>query len=274
MKTRRRSVGYAQLFKENTSKISGENVTGKKRTWSTTTIQDQDQFGAIMERNRQDSVKQSIFQEVHKRRCTLAGEAPICNGTLFREFGYTANMSASKAVLDGKYVAPNDLDRATSELFAEIAAIHRLIPENTISAVITQEQWGQYWKIVNKETSSSESGLHFGHYTVGGQSDMINHYHKARVSVTLAHAIVLERWSRGLSVMLEKTLGVTLVTKLSTILLIEGDFNATNKIVYGSRMIKTARRHHLIPEEIFSKKNEWPTTEHYIRHCFSKLHAR
>jgi hypothetical protein len=35
----------------------------------------------------------------------------------------------------------------------------------------------------------------------------------------------------------------------------EGDFNSTNKIVYGSRMIKNARGHHLMPEEIFSKKN-------------------
>ncbi len=40
--------------------------------------------------------------------------------------------------------------------------------------------------------------------------------------------------------MLEKTLGVTLVTKLHAILLIEGNFNATNKIVYRSRMIQTA----------------------------------
>ena len=54
--------------------------------------------------------------------------------------------------------------------------------------------------------------------------------------------------------MLEKTLRVTLVTNLCAILLMEGDFNATNKIVYGSRMIQTARGHHLIPEEIFSKK--------------------
>jgi hypothetical protein len=54
---------------------------------------------------------------------------------------------------------------------------------------------------------------------------------------------------------LEKTLGITLVTKLCAILLMEGDFNATNKIVYGSRMIYTAQGHHLIPEDIFSKKN-------------------
>jgi hypothetical protein len=71
----------------------------------------------------------------------------------------------------------------------------------------------------------------------------------------LAHAIQLERWSQGLSVMLEKTLGVTLVTKLRAILLMEGDFNATNKIVYGVRMMNNAQGHNLMPEEIFSEKN-------------------
>jgi hypothetical protein len=55
--------------------------------------------------------------------------------------------------------------------------------------------------------------------------------------------------------MLEKTLGVTLVTKLCIILLMEGDFNATNKIVYGIWMLDNARGHQLMPEEIFSEKN-------------------
>ncbi len=68
------------------------------------------------------------------------------------------------------------------------------------------------------------------------------------MSVTLAHGIQLERWSWGLSVMLEKTLGVTLVTKLRAILLMEGDFNATNKIVYGVRMLQNARKHNQMPE--------------------------
>ncbi len=55
--------------------------------------------------------------------------------------------------------------------------------------------------------------------------------------------------------MLEKTLGATLVTKLCAILLMEGDFNATNKMVYGMMMMNNARDHNLMPEEIFSKKN-------------------
>ncbi len=86
-------------------------------------------------------------------------------------------------------------------------------------------------------------------------SGIIAHYHAARVTITLAHAIQLERWSHGLSVMLEKTLGVTLVSKLRAILLMEADFNATNKIVYGNRMMKNVRRFNRMPEEIFSEKN-------------------
>ncbi len=35
----------------------------------------------------------------------------------------------------------------------------------------------------------------------------------------------------------------------------EADFNATNKIIYGRRMMDTARKYKLMPEEIFSKKN-------------------
>jgi hypothetical protein len=55
--------------------------------------------------------------------------------------------------------------------------------------------------------------------------------------------------------MLEKTLGVTLISKLRAILLMEADFNATNKIVYGDRLMKNVRKHNQMPEKIFNKKN-------------------
>jgi hypothetical protein len=188
-------------------------VMGKKRTCSATTIQVKAEGGAILERTSQDAVENTIFSEIHEKRYTLSGEAPICNGKLFNQFGYTGNTPASKAVLNGTYQAPVGTDTATSDLFAEIAAIQKTVPENSVSIIISSEQWKQYWTTVNKETSSSKSGIHFGHYIAGSKSNIISHYHTAWVSVTLAHDIQLERWSRGLSVMLKKTLGVTLVTK-------------------------------------------------------------
>ncbi len=57
------------------------------------------------------------------------------------------------------------------------------------------------------------------------------------MSLNVKRGIVLDRWSKGLSVMLEKIFGCTLITKLRSILLMEADFNATNKRVYGIRML-------------------------------------
>ncbi len=67
--------------------------------------------------------------------------------------------------------------------------------------------------------------------------------------------VVLERWARGLSIMLEKIYGCPLITKLCSILLMEADFNSTNKIIYGQRMLQVVRKYKLMPEEIYIKKN-------------------
>ncbi len=66
-----------------------------------------------MEHRMQESVKRRIFSKVHKKWYMLAGEAPICNGELFQDFGYCANTPASRVVLDGNYVAPSTLGKTT-----------------------------------------------------------------------------------------------------------------------------------------------------------------
>jgi hypothetical protein len=55
--------------------------------------------------------------------------------------------------------------------------------------------------------------------------------------------------------MLEKMFGCALITKLRSILLMEADFNATNKIIYGQRMLQQAQKYKLVPEEIYSERN-------------------
>jgi hypothetical protein len=71
----------------------------------------------------------------------------------------------------------------------------------------------------------------------------------------MKRGIVLDRWARGLSVMLEKMFGCALITKLRSILLMEADFNSTNKLIYGQCMLHTARCYKLICEEIYSERN-------------------
>ena len=53
--------------------------------------------------------------------------------------------------------------------------------------------------------------------------------------------------------MLEKNAGLALVNKLRAILLMEADFNFHNKLLFGSRMLDTARANVLIPAEQYSE---------------------
>jgi hypothetical protein len=46
-----------------------------------------------------------------------------------------------------------------------------------------------------------------------------------------------------------------LITKLQSILLMEADFNATNKAIYGVRMLANVRKYKLMPEEVYSERN-------------------
>ena len=108
---------------------------------------------------------------------------------------------------------------------------------------------------MKEDTSSSVSGLHFGHYKASTHSAILSHFHALKATLLMKRGIVLERWSRGLSVMIEKMFGCTLVSKLRSILLMEADFNFANKTVFGMRMMDNVRKFQLMPDEIFSEKN-------------------
>ncbi len=180
---------------------------------------------------------------------------PICQGRLRGWFGYNAVSSTARAVLDGTFVYPEDFDKATKEICRECVEIQALILADLMNILLTKEDWRHQWRGRCGSTLSSESGLHFGHYLVGVESDYISHFHALKASLIIKRGIILDRWARGLSVMLEKIFGCALITKLRSILLMEANFNATNKIIYGHCMMDTIRKYKLMPEEIFSKKN-------------------
>jgi hypothetical protein len=112
---------------------------GKKKTLSATSIQVEERR-AIAEHTTRKPVEQTIFSEIHNKRYTVAGEAPICNGKLFAKFGYTANTGAAQAVFDGTYVVPEGSDQATLDLFAEVAEIRQQVPQDSVSICITPQQ--------------------------------------------------------------------------------------------------------------------------------------
>ncbi len=161
------------------------------------------------------------------------------------------------AILAGSYECPPDFDQATREIFEECAKIWLTIPVYLGATTITPEAWRSHWSKANEKTSSSFSGRHFSHYIAGLRSDHdhVTMLHALVASLVTKRGIVLDRWSKGLSEMLEKIFGCSLITKLCSILLMQADFNATNKVIYGIRMLHNMRKYKLMPEEIYSKRN-------------------
>jgi hypothetical protein len=228
----------------------------KNKGRSVRVVQVEMEDGTVREASSKTDVERSIWKEIHGQRFYLAEQAPICQGGLRGEFGYMANTPAAKAVLEGKYQFPEDCDIGTRDLLNEAAAIREIIPEGSVDTMIRSDAWIDKWTHTDEATSSSKSGRHFGHYISGTKSEYINHHHALKSSICLKRGFALERWSSGLSCMLEKKAGCRLLSKLRSILLMEGDFNANNKLIYGVRMMDNVRRYGLMEEEIYSEQGK------------------
>lgn len=230
---------------------------GKPRSGSVwQVLVENDKNETLTEHVTQESVQEAVFNNIHRKRFYLAEGAPACNERLRGLFQYNATTVTAQQILQGQYVYPADFEQATRDICEECARIKKSgIKKDSMRTVITKEDWKKQWRGRQESTSSLESGLHFGHYIAGCQSDHIAYFHALKATLVVKRGMVLDRWARGLLVMLEKMSGCALITKLRSILLMEADFNSTNKILYGNRMLHAVRQHKLMPEEIYSERN-------------------
>lgn len=135
--------------------------------------------GGVVDVVGEAEIQQAIWLEVHQKRFHLAEEAPICQGLLRGEFGYLVISPTAQSVLNGTYRFRPDTDQATRELMEECAQICNVIPRRSVLTCITRDLWQQRWRKAREDTSSSELGLHFGHYIAGADNDAISTYHVA-----------------------------------------------------------------------------------------------
>ena len=229
---------------------------GKVRSPAPTMVETEGDTGRAQHRTK-EGVESAIHEELDAR-FDRASSAPICNGPLFELLGYNADTKAGMEILEGTFIPPKGTDPATVIILNEIARIYKLMGEGEVSIIITKEDFQHYWKRVKERTASSYSGRHFGHYKSAAHSDYLSEVHARHTALITKTGATPSRWSKGLSVMLEKIAGVAVVTKLRAILLMEADFNFHNKLIFGNCMMKPAREHGLVPEEIYSEKGKTP----------------
>ena len=117
-------------------------------------------------------------------------------------------MIAAHQVLEGSYNYTEWFDEATKELCQACARIRLGAPARSDNTTIKHGEWSRCWSKANERTSSSESGLHSGHYKAAARSPIVSHLHALKMTLALKRGFALDRWSRGLSVMLEKMFGL------------------------------------------------------------------
>jgi len=205
---------------------------------------------------REYSTKQSLEEnggmQINKRY-TQAYSAPICSSSLLDDVGMVGDCPAVQRILRGTYEFPPDTDRYTIYLLKEACKIFQHMTPGEIVEMVTAKDFQDSWKSAREKTSSSHSELHFGLYMASSKSDKLSLLHAAKLTLAAKLGIPLDRWSNGITVLLEKTFGATLIDQLRAICLLEADYNWLMKIIFAKRMMDNAYKKGLIPDEHFTK---------------------
>ena len=94
------------------------------------------------------------------------------------------------------------------------------------------------------------SGRHFGHYKAASKNAFLTAVHSTFCTVASECGTSIDRWERGLTVMLEKIKGNIRADKLRAILLMEADFNFIMKELFSGRLTHKLEKEKLFPREI------------------------
>jgi hypothetical protein len=212
--------------------------------------------GVYVEKTDQADVEQHTM-EMCSAQFRLTENTPLRQEPMCSALGpFAIDTAAAQAILQGTYVVPAETDDYTREFLQTIQASAPLDPQLQLSCEITKEDYQHYWKKPKERTSSSISGLHYGHYKAAATDDTLSEIHALMTELAVTGASPFARWEMGLSCMLEKTAGVIKVEKLRAILLMEADFNFFNGLMFAGRMMHQAELHERIPMECYgSRKN-------------------
>lgn len=228
------------------------HLEGKTQASRVTSVQEDLGTAAvphIVTHSDRSAIEQALTSCLKRRFC-LASSTPLLQPDVLSRLGSLGWTSAAADILSGAFdCASLPLSPASQRFLQGLRHPDPALP--AISTSISRDDFIRYWRKAKESTSSSFSGLHFGHYKAATHSPFLSDIHALLTETSFRAGYPLLRWQHGLQVILEKKPGVRLVSKLRAILLMEADFNFGNKLLIGSRMMKQARTSGSIPPELY-----------------------
>ena len=210
--------------------------------------------GEIMYATR-EGVETNASDAIAQRYLTARSAPILQNQDLHSDFGFLADTEATRQVLQGNYVYPESIENYTRLLLQEAHEIFMRLPQEEVKIFLSEEEFRYYWRYVAKaDTQSSASGVHFEHYITASYDKELSTLQAAKLSLAAATGTPLDRWSKGITVLLEKVPGSTNISSFRAICLFEADLNYLNKFVYAKQMMNNALTSGIVPAEQFAKR--------------------
>jgi hypothetical protein len=131
----------------------------------------------------QAAVEKAIMETIDLRY-RLTHSTPFLQEPLLATVGLTGTSLAAQQILDGTFICLAGVDETTQLL---IKLLKR--PADgvlCIETTITCKDFQQYWKRARQRTSSSMSGLHFGHWKAAAGSDELSETHSLFMEIAIS----------------------------------------------------------------------------------------
>lgn len=184
----------------------------------------------------------------NSKHFNLTLTTPLMSRYAVEKIGYLAEKDGATAILHATFEHDPKLDEFTNKILTFLSA-RTSLPLN--NSGVTRQDFIHFWWSYREKASSLLPGRNFDHYKAAARSSNLSELHASFLHIASQSGIRLTRRMNGLTVMIEKLEGVIRVDKLRALLLMEADFNSLNKLIFSSRMIKSAEDNNSMPEELF-----------------------
>jgi hypothetical protein len=190
-----------------------------------------------------------LAHEVCKINATQYHQAhstPFGSGPVAKLFGRRGDTQASVDLLRGTlpYNLPSTLLPETIRVLQTLAT-----PTPTVngSAVISPDEFRSTYAAANKQTSSSPSGRHIGHYKAALKDPSLVQMHAQMMSLPFQAGFAPDRWTRVTDIMLEKEANNPRCHRLRILALFESDFNHAKRVIIGRRLLHHMKDQGMLP---------------------------
>jgi hypothetical protein len=154
------------------------------------------------------------IQMVMEQWFDLLMSAPITMSSLRSWLSFLSNTDFATSLLAGEVHIPWYVNDVTAMILGDVIRHFQLLQEGHSIVTLGDKQFRYYRQKCKECTSSSISGIHFGHYKSATYSDVITNFLSQKITLISQGGCPPDCWGHGLQVMLEKVAGVALVNKL------------------------------------------------------------